>query len=575
MNGGTTLPVRIARPTSSHSLPEYPRTPPTYLAPHPHRRPRTPRSSPLALSSYQASGETTDEQASQKPRYRPNRISSTPDIAVPVQSLYDSDATLLSSASSSQLSSLSGITVASPFPPMPISSSSSTSGEDEKENVEAGSIFRSIVKRLSIVSTSSLATSEKEKDEKTERQRSSFILHSTSTTSLASSASSHTFRTDRTSHTAPPMPTIPRWALNAMREEEASASRDVKYFRRRGTSDAHSGSLGSLPNQPIPRVVRVSSPSQPRPHSVSVSRDPSENWMSFADPTPRFSRLGLAGDGVVLPVKKKESLAKMKSAGSIRSTADTASVSQPPRARHDSGFMNKSESSPAIGFSNDSDAVNVRANPMEKQAPRKRDSLASLSMDFPRIAAPSPLVGSENVPPTAGEPIPPARPRSPLTTVSPSPSLSRRSAILKRDSRLLVAINENQPLSSPSPDDDAPMEFGRRTGDVPSQETREVKTIRKGIKQIVMRITTSPMSSSNKLKLTTFHDAQSTPVVVLEPPPSTRFGKPASSSVPSLPFVKEFGYRQDFSPRQSDFRGKKRFKTIRKGWKAIFGGFRR
>ena len=83
------------------------------------------------------------------------------------------------------------------------------------------------------------------------------------------------------------------------------------------------------------------------------------------------------------------------------------------------------------------------------------------------------------------------------------------------------------------------------------------------------------MSANEKLKLTTIHDSPSTPVLVLppetlmplDPPPVARFGKLASSSVPSLPSTKEL-------PECGDARGGKRFKSIKKRWNAVFGTVR-
>ena len=593
MNGGTTQPGRnpLPRPSSSHSLPEYQRNGPNYLSPYSHRRPRAPRSSPLAISSVsydQVDGKPKDDEGSQKPRYRPNRISSTPDITVPTPSFYDSDATLISSASSPRLSSIFGATAG---PPIPESSHSSSSSEDEKENPEDG-ILLSLAKRLSILSTSSFSTSEK--DERTKKQRSSFLLHSSSTTSLASTTSTiRTDKTSHTSHTAPPMPPVPQWALNAAREEGGAANRNVKYGHRRGTSDAYTGS-STLPNQPIPRVGRLSTPVQPRP--ASVSRDPVESWMAMSDTAPRFSRLGLEAQGIVLPVKKRDSvasLAKVQSVGSIRTAGDMAMVSKPAPPRGDSGVTSKPEPSPQMGSANDSGAVNIHPNPKEKESPRKRGSLASLKARVSMIGVPSPSVGSENVPPLPSATSESDSPSSSVTTsndlqiplpppqmpVPPpligSPDLSRPSATLRRDS-FLAAIGKTQ-LAPPSPKN-APTEFGGTTHDVKSQETRASK--RKSIKQIVMRITTTPMSSGNKLKVTTVHGAQSTPVVILPPdtptscdlPPSTRFGKPAFSSVPNLPSTKEVS---EFGCRQGAARGnKKRFKTFRKRWNSIFGTVR-
>jgi len=618
MSGGTssTLPVRnpITRPVSFHSLPEHQRNNPVYLPPHPHRRPRTPRSSPLAgpsVSSDQVNSKNKDDEGNQKPRYRPNRISSIPDMVFPVQSLYDSDPASFSSPSSSPPSIFSdgAIGVAIPQLPLPRSSGSPSPGESDnekgsgkgREEAEDGNRLRDFVKRLSIISTYSLTTNEKDKDDqKANKGRSSFSLHSASTTSLASSSSSRTVRTDR-SQTAPPIPTIPRWALNAMREEAGIANRDMKYGHRCETSDrpTTSSSLPPSLDQPIPRDVRPLSsglPDQPRP--PSTSRDPGENWMSVTDSTPRFSRLGLGGDGVIMPVKKG-SLTRMKSAGSLKGTRSTTTPSQPPRPRCDSWAMGNTKPSTRMDWRNDSNTANAEANLKEREGlrMRRRSFVNSLRARVPGSSVSS-STEIENVPPlpptikpdpalisvTTSHVFPPI-PNDPVpkiqrTSVPPFstdtfPS-SARSATLRRDS-VLAAINDNQlppPLSN-----DSRMEFVRGGGDMKPQDIQGTRTRRKGIRGIVMRITTAPMSAGGKLKLTTIHDSRPAPVMVLspdtltslDPPPDARFKKFASSSVPSLPSTKDV---PEFGCGQSDGRSGKGFKSIKKRWNTVLATIR-
>ena len=618
MNGGTgsKLPPRnpLARPVSFHSLSEHQRNGPTYQSPYSRRRPRTPGSSPLAgppVSSDQTDGENKDDEAGQKPRYRPNRISSIPDVVVPIQPLYDSDATSLSSPSSSPPSTVSngsnGIVISRP--PFPRSYSSSSSGEDDKEkelnkgrgDIEDGNKLHTFTKRLWRISLSSLTTVEKDKDdEKLNDQHHSLSLHSASTTSLPSTLSSRTVQTDRTqvdgtSQTVPPIPTIPRWALNAMREEAGIANRSMDYGHRPGTSDDLTAlSSSPLPNQLVPRGAPLSVSglsNQPRP--PSTSRDSVDSWMSMADSTPTFSRLGL--NGVVMPVSK-ENLARMRTS-SMGSTRSTATISQSASARPDSGVMSKTEPSPGIDSSNDSSAANIKANPKEKERLRKRGSLPSSLKEKISWIGLSSSAGSENIPPlppiinksgfpstsvttshTSSSTSNDSAPKIVKTSISPpsiiaSPDFTRRSATLGRDC-VPIAIGENQ-LPSFSPNDSF-IEFGR-TADVKPQDTQKTKTRRmKNIKQIVMQITASPTSAGEKLKLTAIHDSRSTPVMVvppdtlmpLDPPPIGRFGKPTNSSVQSLPSTKElpeFGYSKS---------GGKRFKAIRKRWDAIFSNVR-
>lgn len=581
MNGGTdsTLPVRnqITRPVSFHSLSEHNRNNQAYLSPYAHRRPRAPRSSPLAgpsLSSENLDGENKNEEGGQKPRYRPNRISSTPDMAVRPHSLYNPD------TSSAVSNGPVGILVSPP--PTQHSSPSSSSDEDDKGKQEAGdgTRLRNFTKRLSMISTSSLTTNETDKEsQKAKKRRSGFLVHSTSTSSLASSSSSRTARTDKTGQTAPPIPTIPRWALNAMREEAGIANRNMKYGHRRGTSHDLTGSLPPLPNQPIPRGGPLSAPglSNQSSRTPSVSRDPTENWMSVTDPIPKFSRLGLKGEAVVLPVKKKESLAKMKSSGSIGGTKSTATVSQPTTTRRDSGGMTRNESNPGTGSD---------ANRKEEGLRKRSSSLGSLKAKIPKISVSS-SADSENVPPLPSSIIQsgsnPAlvsnsrtssdghASKTPRTTPFPpmgdTPN-TRGVSALRKDS-VLAAIEEDHP-PSPPPED---IETGTGTGNVGSQDAQKKRARRKSIKQIVMRITTAPMA----VKFGGFHNAPSTPVVVLPPetlmpldPPSTAFfRKRASASVQSLPAT------GDLARNRADALGGGRFKGFKKRWNAVFETVRR
>ena len=601
MNGGTgsRLPVRdptIARPVSFHSLSDHNRKNPTYLSPYSHRRPRTPRSSPLAgpsLSSDAVDNENKDDDGDQKPRYRPNRISSIPDMVAPIQSLYDSDTISLQSPPSINSTGA---------PQTSASSSSSSSSEDDKEKelskgreeAEDGSRLRNFAKRLSIISTSSLTTNED--SGKANKRRS---LHSASTTSLASTSSSrtHPHRTDQANQATPPIPTIPRWALNAMREEAGAANRNAKYGHRRGTSDDHnhSSSLPPLPNQPIPRGVPLTASglsNHPRP--PSTSRDPTENWISMTDPIPKFSRLALRGEGVVLPVSKKESLAKMKSSSSINSTRSTATITQSTGTRRDSGTTTRTEPRPSTGSNEPPNPTITETNPKE-EAIRKRASWAgSLKTRIPRISVPS-STRSENVPPlppfvnqpdSGPAPVQNSRAstsssngsasKSPNTAVFPpivAASNSRGSTTSRRDSGLAV-IDERLP-PPPLPNDP---ELGMRAGGVKSQNTQKTRARRKSIKQIVMRITTAPMSAGEKLKLGSIH--KSNPVVVLppdtlmplDPPPAAWAGKPASSSVPSLHSTTE---TPEVAGSQGDGRGHKKFHGIKKKWNAVLATVRR
>jgi hypothetical protein len=143
----------------------------------------------------------------------------------------------------------------------------------------------------------------------------------------------------------------------------------------------------------------------------------------------------------------------------------------------------------------------------------------------------------------------------------------------RRDS-VLAPIDENQ----------LPANTGvgtRAMGDVKSQDTQKSRARRKSIKQIVMRITTAPMVTGEKLKFGAIHSTPSNPVVVLPsntlmpldpppPPPPTFFRKSASSSVPSLPLR-----RKQISDVTNGGGGGKMFKGFRKRWNAVLETVRR
>jgi len=574
MNRGSTLPVPnpVIRPVSLYSPPEHQRNNPAYLSPRPHRRSHRPQSSPLAgpsLSPDHVDSENKDDEENQKPRYRPNRISSTPDMAVPIQSLYDSDNTSPSSSCPPSIISGGTIGVAVPHPPIP------NKGKDDAED---GNILRSLAKRLSFASTSSLTANEKDwDDQKTNKRHSSFISHSTSTTSLASTSSSRTAWTDRSGQAAPPIPTIPPWALNAMRQEAVVVNRDMRHRQRRKTTDDLTTSPSSLPlpNQPMPRKVHLSSSGlSDQPHSPSVSRDPKENWVTVMDPTPRFSRLGLGGDGVVMPIKKKEPSAKVKNTGAIRVTKSMVTISQ---------WRESGVSRPGMGSSNDRNASNSwkRASlassisvPSSVQSENMSPFPPSISNSGSTSTSDTNLYNFPSTPDDSALKTPKAFVSSPSTVDFPDPT---RSTTLRRDSTLTATDDNQLPPSSPK---DTSAEFGRRADDVKSRDTQKARMRRRSIKQIVMRITAAPMFSGEKLSVTTIHDSPSTPAVVLppdtpmylDPPPRTRFGKLASSSMPSLRSTKEM-------PEPvcgcGDMRGRKKFKSIRKGWKAVLATIRR
>jgi hypothetical protein len=292
--------------------------------------------------------------------------------------------------------------------------------------------------------------------------------------------------------------------------------------------------------------------------------------MSVTDPIPKFSRLGLRGEAVVLPVKKA------KSSTSIKSTnRSTATTSQSTATRRDSGSMTHTEPNPGAGSNNHPNMTTPDANLKEEGLRKRSSSLGSLKAKIPRIR----ISDSEHVPP-----LPPSTnlvsvsndsaSNTPKLTAFPpmvdTPNM-RGTGMLRKDSAL-AAIDEDQP-PSPSPDN---VESVTRAGNVrsQSQDAQKTRARRKSIKQIVMRITTAPMVAGEKLKFGVFHNTPSNPVVVLpadtlvplDPPPTTWFRKPASISVQSLPSTKV---------NLGDAHGGGRFKGIRKRWNAVLETVRR
>ncbi|KAJ7149057.1 hypothetical protein C8R43DRAFT_510872 [Mycena crocata] len=72
-----------------------------------------------------------------------------------------------------------------------------------------------------------------------------------------------------------------------------------------------------------------------RPGSRVSLHDPSENWLTYTpyDATPRFSRLGLAAPGVVMPVRKKGGRPKSADSASERSSVSLPSLSSSASSR--------------------------------------------------------------------------------------------------------------------------------------------------------------------------------------------------------------------------------------------------
>ncbi|KAI0092978.1 hypothetical protein BDY19DRAFT_400336 [Irpex rosettiformis] len=120
-----------------------------------------------------------------------------------------------------------------------------------------------------------------------------------------SSSSSHSHAVEN----APPVPELPQWAREVEKRSATfppSPTQSQDHRRRPSTSPSTASSASAST-----RRQSVFNSQLP-----STSRNPEENWMTSAS-APRFSRLGLKGDGVVMPVSLKE--ARRRSTASLSS----------------------------------------------------------------------------------------------------------------------------------------------------------------------------------------------------------------------------------------------------------------
>jgi hypothetical protein len=143
---------------------------------------------------------------------------------------------------------------------------------------------------------------------------------------------------------------------------------------------------------------------------------------------------------------------------------------------------------------------------------------------------------------------------------------TRRITTSRRDS-VLAAIDEGR---LPPPPHDP--ESGMRAGNVKSKDVQKTRARRKSIKQIVMRITTAPISAGEKLKFGTIHKSNPVLVMPIDPPPAAWTGEPANASVPSLHSTTE---TPELACGQADGRGHKKFRGIKKRWNAVLATVRR
>ncbi|KAI0655876.1 hypothetical protein C8Q70DRAFT_935994 [Cubamyces menziesii] len=157
------------------------------------------------------------------------------------------------------------------------------------------------------------------------------------------------------SQDAPPVPPVPSWAHQTMPARTRSPHRHASASASSSSSSSPSGAqtsphhhpqhrdthprAKSRPTSPTPSAhsatsslkSSTASTSSPRRSSLRpppcTSSSPESNWLTQAAP-PRFSRLGLKAEGVILPVSARE--AKRRSTASLATVG--GSRRPPPRA---------------------------------------------------------------------------------------------------------------------------------------------------------------------------------------------------------------------------------------------------
>jgi len=133
---------------------------------------------------------------------------------------------------------------------------------------------------------------------------------------------------EKSAQDAPPVPDIPLWARDSRKMPATNSPSPVEdrksgYARRSSTTPS-----SPLPDQSWKQRSTTPASLQPvSPTSLqnvampSTSRNPEENWLTSAS-APRFSRLSLKREGVVLPISVKEARRRSTVSLSSRSSVD-------------------------------------------------------------------------------------------------------------------------------------------------------------------------------------------------------------------------------------------------------------
>ncbi|KIP01581.1 hypothetical protein PHLGIDRAFT_38244, partial [Phlebiopsis gigantea 11061_1 CR5-6] len=281
----------------------------TYLVPSPmaappRREQRPLRSSPLAGPSLALSddGTLTGSDASfERRRFRPNRISSTPDVTMSTLMQLEGRSVTSLSEPTSPAGTCRGV---SP-PPLPLDQIAVEQVHDKAPSPPEP-VKKSMSRRLSLGFKRLSGLPSMPSPDPSDN----------SDTASMKSTRSRTLSTKSKEAAAPPVPSIPVWARPSYLPEgphpssptSPSQPSSAKSSLRRPSS-AHS--TGSSPSTRRRSVLFASHETLPGPSTPAdapapnTSRNPDENWMSAAT-APKFSRLGLRGDGVVLPLTAKE-----------------------------------------------------------------------------------------------------------------------------------------------------------------------------------------------------------------------------------------------------------------------------
>ncbi|THH29157.1 hypothetical protein EUX98_g5032 [Antrodiella citrinella] len=360
----------------------------------PRRESRPLRSSPLAGPSLALDsdgllkpGSGSEESCSSESgesRYRPSRISSTPNIpsmltVFEAAAQFPTDG-LPSSGSDSIGSPVSILLSPPPESPVPVLLPATPEPSKQSRRISWG-----IARITSLPSVPSKPAS---------------ILSRSSSKGSVTSTGSHKVSV------SPPVPNIPIWALPSHTESHrAPSSATSSSTRTRPKSTlAPNGYTHVLRPSTAPELGMTSKASKRRSALAgppSTSRDPELNWLTQAAP-PRFSRMSLKAEGVVMPVSAKDTkLANRRSTASTLSPV-SPTYGSPSRERQREAMPSRTPS---------------RSSLISTTSALSQDSILR-SPPYPRFASSSRSGSYSSIESTLS-----LSPSTPELTVSRSPSL--------------------------------------------------------------------------------------------------------------------------------------------------------